>query len=119
DFKRRSPGTARLALSRAASARKAGLASGRMGRIGERAASEVLQAIGEGPEAIARRAIELGPAVRGGGSDHADGAVGCRHVDVFGRPIWPKGRRCGTDPRTRNPATSGAVCSVRREARAV
>src|SRR6185312_1096406 len=116
DFKRGSPGTARLALSRAASPGKARLAGGRLGRIGERAASEVLPAVGEGQEAIAGRAVELGPAIGSGGSDHADGAVGCRDVDALAEADLA--RRVGdaeTDPRTRNPATSGAVCSVRQE----
>src|SRR5712692_2407802 len=73
---------ARIAVPRAASPGKTRVARRGVGRVRQRQASEVLQTVGEGPQATGERGIELAPPGRRRGPHSSDGRVGVRYVLV-------------------------------------
>src|SRR5216684_611298 len=75
-------GPARLAVPRASPAGKARLAGRGVGRIRQREAGQILQVVGEGPQATGERGIELEPAGRSRGPHSSDGRIGGSYVLV-------------------------------------
>src|SRR6266851_3259372 len=82
DLQGSTAGAARLAVPCTAPAGKARLAGRGVGRVRQREAGQVLQVVGEGPQATGERGIELEPAGGSRGPHSSDGRIGGRYVLV-------------------------------------
>src|SRR5216684_3410429 len=82
DLQRSAASAARLAVPSIAPAGKARLAGRGVGRVRQREAGQVLQVVGEGPQATGERGIELEPAGGSRGPHSSDGRIGGRYVLV-------------------------------------